>query len=188
MKRWLADILIKIILNGSSQLKNALFNDLTEIKNARIYDYYRSKYTLAKSFRFNGIQILFYGNGQIICGENSYIGNYSTIQAADNCKVVIGDNCSISHNVRIYTSSNVTDQDLNNNLPKQKVQGDVIIGNGVWIGANVFIKEGVTIGDNSIVGANSVITKNMEPDGIYGGVPAKLIRMKSSGTSQTNEN
>ena len=55
---------------------------------------------------------------------------------------------------------------------------DVIIGNGVWIGANVFINPNIIIGDNVIVGANSVVTKNLEPNGIYGGVPAKLIRFK----------
>jgi maltose O-acetyltransferase len=178
MRRRLANLFIKLILSASDDLKIKLFNTLDNVKRYNDYTLYRSKYSLAKSFRFNGVHILFYGNGQIICGENSYIGNYSTIQAADQCKVVIGNNCSISHNVRIYTSSNVTDQDLNNNLPKEKVQGDVIIGNGVWIGANVFIKEGVNIGNNSIVGANSVITKNIEANGIYGGVPAKLIRMK----------
>jgi maltose O-acetyltransferase len=187
MKKWLADILIRVLLNGSSELKKKLFTDLTEIKKNSVYDFYRSKYTLAKSFRFNGVQILFYGNGSIICGENSYIGNYSTIQSADNCRVVIGNNCSLSHNVRIYTSSNVADQDLDNAQPKQKVTGDVVIGNGVWIGANVFIKEGIAIGDNAIVGANSVITKNIEANGIYGGVPAKLIRMKTAGNSPVNK-
>ena len=43
-------------------------------------------------------------------GDNSYIGNLSTVQASKNCKVKIGNNTSISHNVRIYTSSNDANQ------------------------------------------------------------------------------
>ena len=56
--------------------------------------------------------------------------------------------------------------------------GDIIIEGFVWIGANVFINPEVTIGKNSVIGANSVVTKNVIPNAIYGGVPAKLIRMK----------
>ena len=56
----------------------------------------------------------------------------------------------------------------------------MIIEDYAWIGANVFINPGVVIGKNSIVGANSVITKNVPMNAIFGGVPAKLIRMKSS--------
>ena len=45
------------------------------------------------------------GDGEIIIGENSYIGNFSTVQAYKGCKVIIGANCAISHNVRIYTAN-----------------------------------------------------------------------------------
>ena len=62
---------------------------------------------------------------------------------------------------------------------KEKIVGDVIIGNGVWIGANVFINQGVVIGDNVVVGANSVVTKSLKEKGVYGGVPAKLIKFKN---------
>jgi maltose O-acetyltransferase len=37
---------------------------------------------------------------------------------------------------------------------------------------------GIRIGRNSIVGANAVITSDIQPDSIYGGIPAKLIRKK----------
>ena len=54
----------------------------------------------------------------------------------------------------------------------------MLIGDGVWIGANAFINPGIRIGSNTVIGANSVVTKNLEANSIYGGVPAKLIRQK----------
>ena len=55
---------------------------------------------------------------------------------------------------------------------------NTIIGRDVWIGAGVFIKTGVTIGDGAIVAAASVVTKDVPAYAIYGGNPAKLIRMR----------
>ena len=59
---------------------------------------------------------------------------------------------------------------------KEGVQ--VIIGNDVWIGSGVRILSGVTIGDGAVVGTGAVVTKDLEPYGIYAGVPAKLIRKR----------
>lgn len=145
----------------------------------RKYDSYRKTYNIDPSFRFNGKDVIFYGDGEINIGQNSYIGHYSTIQAAKGYKVSIGKGCSISHNVRMYTSSKKPDYDFSNRTEVPEKQGNIIIGNYVWIGANVFINPGVTIGDNSVIGANAVITKNIEPFCIYAGVPAKLIRKKN---------
>jgi maltose O-acetyltransferase len=142
------------------------------------YSSFRSQFKIDSSFRFNGNEILFYGNGTIICKGDSYIGSYSTIQAYDSFKVEIGKGCAISHNVRIYTQSYEADQDLSQEPVKIKI-GDVIIGDYVWIGANVFINPGITIGNNAVIGANSVVTKNVGAYSIVGGVPAKVIRQKN---------
>ena len=50
------------------------------------------------------------------------------------------------------------------------------IGKNVWIGANVTIVSGVTVGDGAIVAAGAVVTKDVPPETIVGGVPAKVIR------------
>lgn len=144
-----------------------------------LYQSFRRKYNLADDFKFNGESISFYGDGEIIIGSNSYIGSLSTIRSDKNCIVKIGRNCSISHNVRMYTSSNLADQNFDTNAIKLKKHDNIIIGNGVWIGANVFINPGVTIGDNVVIGANSVVTKDFESNLIIGGVPAKQIKEKN---------
>lgn len=178
IKRKMANFIVRLIEGLNPKKKSDLYSKLKSSFFHETYNNFRNTYSIAENFKFNGENILFYGKGNISCGKDSYIGSYSTIQAFDNYNVIIGDNCSISHNVRIYTSSHKADQNLNNKNIKERKSGDVIINNGVWIGANVFINPGVTIGENTIIGSNSVVTKNMEPHAIYGGIPAKLIRYK----------
>jgi acetyltransferase-like isoleucine patch superfamily enzyme len=52
----------------------------------------------------------------------------------------------------------------------------VIIGNNVWLGSRSIILKGVTIGDNSVIGAMSLVTKDIPPNSVAGGIPAKVIR------------
>ncbi|HEU5292557.1 MAG TPA: acyltransferase [Cyclobacteriaceae bacterium] len=149
---------------------------LEETKRNR-YNQFRKLYEIDKEFKFNGPGILFYGDGKIILGPRSYIGNFSTIQSEKGCEVVIGSHCAISHYVKIYTSSYLADQDFT--VDRRTIKsGSVIIGDGVWIGANVLINPGVTIGSNSIIGANSVVTKDVESNSIVSGVPAIFVRYK----------
>lgn len=54
----------------------------------------------------------------------------------------------------------------------------IVIGNDVWIGADARILDGVTIGDGAVIGTGALVTKDIEPYGIYAGVPAKLIRKR----------
>ncbi len=178
MKKIIGNILIRFLLKADTKqlinLYHKLINDLAQFER----DIIREKYNIPNSFRLNGFNIKFYGNGKIICGNNSYIGEYSTVQAFDNCEVIIGDNCAISHNVRIYTYTYLANQNFNNTDVKEIKIGNVKIGNGVWIGANVFINPGITIGDNAVIGANSVVTRDIAVNTINGGVPARFIREK----------
>ena len=53
----------------------------------------------------------------------------------------------------------------------------VHIGKNAWIGAGATILPGVTVGDNAVVGAASVVTKDVAPDTIVAGNPAKFIKV-----------
>ena len=90
----------------------------------------------------------------------------------DQGGIEIGDDCLIGHQVVFAT--------INHNFAPER-RGDmslapIRLGKRVWIGAHATILAGVTIGDNSIVAAGAVVTKNVPPNVIVGGVPAKIIK------------
>lgn len=66
---------------------------LLEIMQSRIYSNFRSVYKLYDTFRFNGKDIIMYGDGDIEAGENSYVGEYSTWQAMKSFKIQISKDC-----------------------------------------------------------------------------------------------
>ena len=162
-----------MIVSAETEDRLALIRFLNSFDMTNRYDGFRLKYDIDESFGFNGKDISFYGEGKIICGKKSYIGDLSTVHAYDKCKVVIGNGCALSHNVRIYTHTHTADQDFSAAV-KEYYTRDVIIEDFAWIGANVFISPGVKIGKNAIVGANSVVTKDVPENAIVIGNPAKI--------------
>jgi acetyltransferase-like isoleucine patch superfamily enzyme len=56
--------------------------------------------------------------------------------------------------------------------------GDVVIGNDVWIATGSTIISGVTIGDDAVIGANSNVVSDVAPYTVVGGNPAKLIKKR----------
>ena len=156
-------------------LVNKILRALQRIKQRLAYLEYQQLYGIEDPSFLRGFDINLYGDGKIKVGRRSYIGDRSSICAASNTVVSVGDDCAISHNVRIYTT---------NRKPKFFIteegegfsMGNVSIGHKVWIGCNCVILEGTVIGDKCVVGANSVVKGIFPPKSIIVGIPAKIVK------------
>lgn len=60
--------------------------------------------------------------------------------------------------------------------PAFEMDGDVLIGNNVWLGSQVMILKGVKIGDNSVICSGSVVSHDIPANVLAGGIPAKVIK------------
>lgn len=92
-------------------------------------------------------------------------------------KVVIGNNVRIAPHVRFHAASHDA-----SDLEYRHEGATITVGDDVWIGAGAVILPGVTVGDRSIVGAGSVVSKDVPPDVVVAGVPAKQIRKRKAET------
>lgn len=130
---------------------------------------------------------------KISIGNNSTLQGWNYIQADSGCtidigagvainvnskiiggNVSIGDNSIIAHDVSIVG----TDHKMKADIPatySETTFGDIVIGESVWIGCRSVILKNVRIGNNAIIGAGSVVTKDVEPESIVAGNPAKVI-------------
>ena len=109
-------------------------------------------------------------------GQNITIGKGVFLNTSchfqDQGGITIGDGTLIGHNVVLATLNHNEDPDRRN----ETIPAPIVIGRNVWIGANATVISGVTIGDGAIVAAGAVVTKDVPPDAVVGGVPAKIIR------------
>lgn len=123
-----------------------------------------------------------YGNENIklhVYGTNDrvYIGSFCSI--ATGMKIFLGENHRTDF-ITTYPFGHINKHVFNacSGLGHPCSNGDVVIGNDVWIGACVTIMSGVKIGDGAVIAANSHVFKNVEPYSIYGGNPCKFIKLR----------
>jgi len=115
--------------------------------------------------------------GIIHIGKNCSLNPYCIIYGGDK-GVKIGNNVMIAAQTMIVAANHSFDR---TDIP-MKQQGNnskgVVVEDNVWIGIGCKILDGVTIRTGAIIAAGAVVTKNVEPNTIVGGVPAKLIRKR----------
>jgi acetyltransferase-like isoleucine patch superfamily enzyme len=118
----------------------------------------------------------FLGKGLLV-GNNVGLGTDNFYGCAGG--IEIGDDTIIGNFVSFHSENHVH-ADLGSPIRLQGVTHDGIkIGKNCWIGAKVTILDGAILGDGSIVAAGAVlIAGKYEDNGIYGGIPAKLIKFR----------
>lgn len=111
------------------------------------------------------------GGDEIHLGKNVFINQNCTLY--DLGGLDIGDDVMIAPNVNIITAGHP----LAPSRRRTATIGDPItIERNVWIATGATIIGGVTIGENSVVAAGSVVTRNVPPNTLVGGNPARVIR------------
>ena len=123
-------------------------------------------------------------------GEYTTLGSYVEVQK----NAMIGKNCKISSHSFVCEGVTIEDEVfvghgvmfINDKKPKacnddgsKQKDGDwkletTIVRKGASIGSNATILCGIEIGENAIVGAGSVVTKNVPPNSVVYGNPAKI--------------
>jgi len=107
-------------------------------------------------------------------GKNCKISSHTFI-----CEGVhIEDNVFVGHNVTFINDKLPRATNIDGSLQTEadwKVE-ETFIKKGASIGSSSTIMCGITIGENSIIGAGAVVTKNIPPNSIAVGVPAKVIK------------
>ena len=107
-------------------------------------------------------------------GKNCKISSHTFI-----CEGVhIEDNVFVGHNVTFINDKHprATNEDGSMQSDADWKVVKTFIGRGASIGSSSTILCGVTVGENSIVGAGAVVTKDVPPNAVVAGVPAKVIR------------
>jgi acetyltransferase-like isoleucine patch superfamily enzyme len=125
-------------------------------------------------------------------GDNTKIGAFVEIQK----NAFVGKNCKISSHTFICEGVTIEDEVfighnvtfINDTYPRATIEGGAlqtetdwkveptVIKKGASIGSSVTILANVTIGERAIIGAGSVVTKDVPPDVIAIGNPAKVLR------------
>ena len=109
---------------------------------------------------------------QIHIGARTFV-NFG-FMALDFARIEIGDDVQFGPNVQLLTPTHPTDAELRR--AKWEAALPITIEDNVWIGGGAIVLPGVTIGENAIVGAGAVVTKDIPPNTLAVGNPARVVR------------
>jgi acetyltransferase-like isoleucine patch superfamily enzyme len=138
-------------------------------------------------------------DARVVLGRWSWIGHRSKIRAHEGevligAKTVIGQECTISafQHVSIGRECIVADRvmlidfdhgvvEVERPIREQGIyKRDVNVGHNVWMGYGVCVLRGITVGNNSVLGTNSVVSKDIPPNAVAAGLPARVLRYREA--------
>ena len=115
----------------------------------------------------------FYTNfGRFIrLGKNVFINHACSF--LDLCPITIEDDVMIGPRVNLITENHP----LEPGDRKTVLLKPIVVKRNAWIGAGATILPGVTIGENAVVAAGAVVSRDVPPNSIVAGIPAKVVKM-----------
>lgn len=109
-------------------------------------------------------------------GRSIHLGKNVFINHA--CSFLDIGGITIEDDVQIGPRVNLTSENhpLDPNDRKTLIPKPIIIKRNVWIGAGATILPGVTVGENAIVAAGAVVSRDVPPNAVVAGIPAKVVK------------
>jgi acetyltransferase-like isoleucine patch superfamily enzyme len=109
--------------------------------------------------------------GNVTVGEHTWVGPNVILDGSGGLQ--IGNHCSISSGVQIYSHDTVR---RSVSLGQDPIDfSPTIIGHGVYIGPNTIVGRGVSIGDSAVIGAMSFVNRDVPAGMRVWGCPARII-------------
>lgn len=120
-------------------------------------------------------------NGTVKIGARSGISAQTIIHSTQGNPVYIGSDAIIGPRCYIVGGGNYHTERLDIPMWRQGIKhdGGVRLQDDVWLGANVTVLGGVTMGIGSVAAAGALVNKNVPARAICGGLPAKILKMRS---------
>ncbi|MEQ8643528.1 MAG: hypothetical protein RIB50_10695 [Marinovum algicola] len=130
------------------------------------------------------INIVLKGRDVLFYADEGFTSNgLRALVSGNRRKLTFGKDCMLAGDVEIRTTDNhaVFSTDTLEPVPSE---GDIEIGNHVWLGLKSTVLKDCRIGDGAIVAIGSVVTRDVEPFTVVGGTPAKVLKRDASWTRQ----
>jgi acetyltransferase-like isoleucine patch superfamily enzyme len=138
--------------------------------------------TIGDDVIFGGKPVFIFGNRggrvpELVIGNHTFIGHVVSFSVSDSIR--IGNHCLIASGVQFsdYDGHPVdaARRRAGEATPLENIR-PIVIGNDVWIGSNVIILKGVEVGDRAVIGAGAVVTRDVPPDVVVAGNPARVVK------------
>lgn len=114
-----------------------------------------------------------FGRVRIDMPQKVYIGENCTFN--EGVLIIGRDDVRIGSGVTLSAYTVVTSAGIEKSGPRRHSQAPVTIGDNSWLAANVTVLPGVNIGVGAIIAAGAVVTKDIPPNVMAAGVPARVI-------------
>jgi acetyltransferase-like isoleucine patch superfamily enzyme len=157
--------------------------DVLISRNAAIYR--ADRISVGNHVRIDDFVLLTGADGaEVRIGDHAHIAAHAALFGAGG--LVIEDFVGVSGRTSIYSTTDDYGGDAltNPTVPAQftrVIRQRVVLRRHVVVGTGSIVLPGVTIGEGSVTGAMTLVNRDLDPWGIYVGVPARLLRPRSRG-------
>jgi acetyltransferase-like isoleucine patch superfamily enzyme len=118
-------------------------------------------------------------NGHITIGPTTWLHPRCQVNAY-LAPIEIGSGVDIAPNCAFYSYDHGFAPDKTIREQSLKTRGGIVIGDHAWLGVGAIVLNGVRIGEGAVVGAGSVVTEDVPDGAIAVGVPARVVKMRST--------